>query len=308
MIELEIEPGEAGMRLDVVLVRRVPRMSRAKAREMVEAGAIRVNGRSPRKGLRLAPGDRVVLARAPAPSDFHARPDPRLPLAIVYEDAWIVVIDKPAGVPSHPLREHEVGTVASALVARYPETSGVGYRLREPGILHRLDTDTSGLLIAARDELTFATLRAALKEGRMDKRYLALVDGRVSAPRAIELAIAPHPRDSRRVVTLEAEQAMQLKGARAARTEIVSAEPSGVYTKVEVAASHATRHQVRAHLAAIGHPLVGDALYGGSALPGLSRHFLHASRIAFDHPHDGRAMAFRSPLPPELQSALDAAR
>lgn len=308
MIELEIEPDEAGLRLDVVLVRRVPGMSRAKAREMVETGAIRVNGRNPRKGLRLAPGDRVVLARAPAPSDFHARPDPRLALQIVHEDPWIVVLDKPAGVPSHPLREHEVGTVASALVARYPETSGVGYRLREPGILHRLDTDTSGLLLAARDELTFETLRAALKSGRIDKHYVALVDGRVTAPRTIELAIAPHPRDPRRVVTLEPDQASDVKGARAARTDVLRAEPIGVYTKVEVSAAHATRHQVRAHLAAIGHPLVGDALYGGSALPGLSRHFLHASRIALDHPHDGRAMRFTSPLPRELQSALDAAR
>lgn len=303
MIELDIEPAEAGLRLDVVLVRRVPGMSRSKARAMVEEGAIRVNGRSPRKGLRLAPGDHVTLARPPAPSDFHALPDPRLPLSIVHQDPWIVVVDKPAGVPSHPLREHEIGTVASALVARYPEMSGVGYRLREPGILHRLDTDTSGLLVAARDELTFETLRTSLKAGHIDKRYLALVDGRVEAPRAIDLPIAPHPRDPRRVVTIAG-----LKGARPARTEITKAEPIGVYTKIEVAAPHATRHQVRAHLAAIGHPLVGDALYGGSALPGLGRHFLHASRIVLLHPDDGRALRFGSALPPELQSALDHAR
>jgi 23S rRNA pseudouridine1911/1915/1917 synthase len=166
VIELDIEAGEAGLRLDVVLVRRVPGMSRAKAREMVEEGAIRVNGRSPRKGLRLTPGDHVVLARAPAPSDFHARPDPRTPLAIVHEDPWLVVVDKRAGVPSHPLREHELGTIAGALVARYPEMSGVGYRLREPGLLHRLDTDTSGLLMAARDELTFEALRDRLRGSR----------------------------------------------------------------------------------------------------------------------------------------------
>src|SRR5690606_28159645 len=161
---------------------------------------------------------------------------------------------------------------------------------------HRLDTDTSGLLLAARDELTFETLRAALKEGRIDKRYIALVDGRVSAPRTIDLAIAPHPRDPRRVVTLEPDQAERVKGARPALTEIVRAEPIGVYTKVEVAASHATRHQVRAHLAAIGHPLVGDALYGRSALPGLSRHFLLASRIGFDPPPAGCANPLPSPL------------
>lgn len=299
MIELEIETAEAGLRLDVVLVRRVPGMSRAKAREMVESGVIRVNGRNPRKGLRLAPGDRVILARAPAPSDFPATPDPRMPLVIVHEDPWIVVVDKPAGVPSHPLREHEIGTIASALVARFPEMSGVGYRLREPGILHRLDSDTSGVMLAARDEITFEKLRIALRSGRIDKRYTALVDGCIAAPRHIDLPIAPHPRDPRRVATTPG-----LKGARPAHSEITRVERVGAYTRIEVAASHATRHQVRAHLAAIGHPLAGDALYGGSSLPSLAHHFLHASRIELEHPDSGRALRFTSPLPPALELVL----
>lgn len=303
MIELEIETAEAGLRLDVVLVRRVPGMSRAKAREMVEEGVIRVNGRSPRKGLRLAPGDRVILARAPAPSDFPATPDPRMPLAIVHEDPWLVVVDKPAGVPSHPLRVHEIGTIASALVARFPEMSGVGYRLREPGILHRLDTDTSGLMVAARDEIAFESLRVALRAGRIDKRYVALVDGRIEAPRTIDLPIAPHPRDPRRVVTIDGT-----KGSRPAHTKITRVEAIGAYTRIEVAAAHATRHQIRAHLAAIGHPLAGDALYGGSSLPTLPRHFLHASSIELEHPDSGQSLCFRSPLPKELETALDRAR
>jgi 23S rRNA pseudouridine1911/1915/1917 synthase len=303
VIELEIEPSEEGLRLDVVLVRRVPGMSRAKAREMVEGGEIRVNGRCPRKGLRLAQGDHVVLSRAPAPTDFHAARDPQLPLRVVHEDPWIVVVDKPAGVPSHPLREHEVGTIAGALVARYPEMTGVGYRLREPGILHRLDTDTSGLLLAARDELTFETLRTALRSGQLEKRYVALVAGALEAGSTIELPIAPHPRDPRRVVAQEGA-----KGARPARTEILRAEPVGAFALVDVSAAHATRHQVRAHLAAIGHPLVGGTLYGGPSLPGLSRHFLHAARIALQHPHEGRSMCFEAPLPPELESALARAR
>jgi 23S rRNA pseudouridine1911/1915/1917 synthase len=119
----------------------------------------------------------------------------------------------------------------------------------------------------------------------------------------IDLPIAPHPRDPRRVVTIDG-----VKGARPARSEVLEARPIGVYTKVEVRATHATRHQVRAHLAAIGHPLVGDALYGGSALPGLARHFLHASRIQLEHPHDGAPMRVSSPLPRDLLAALDAAR
>jgi 23S rRNA pseudouridine1911/1915/1917 synthase len=299
LIELEVEVAEEGLRLDVVLVRRVPGMSRAKARELVEAGEIRVNGRSPRKGLRLAPGDRVVLSRAPSPSDFHARVDGTTPLEVVYEDAWLVVVDKPAGMPSHPLREHEVGTVANVLVHRYPEMSGVGYKLREPGILHRLDEGTSGLMLAARDEVTFERLRGMLRSGAIDKRYVALVDGHVQGPQLVELPIAPHPRDPRRVVTVPG-----VRGARDAYTEILKTERVGVYTKIEAKATHATRHQVRAHLAAIGHPLVGDALYGGSSLGGLERHFLHASKIVLEHPDSNAPMRWSSPLPSDLKSAL----
>lgn len=299
MIELDIEASEAGLRLDVVLVRRVPGMSRAKARAMVEAGEIHVNGRRPRKGLRLSAGDRVMLARPPTPTDFHALPDATTPLALLHEDDWIVAVDKPAGVPSHPLREREIGTIASALVARYPEMSGVGYRLREPGILHRLDTDTSGVLLAARDENTFQTLREALRNGEIDKRYSALVEGHLLEPTIVELPIAPHPRDPRRVCTVPGA-----RGARQSRTEVLSVEPIGVFTLVEVRASTATRHQVRAHMAALGHPLVGDPLYGGSVIPGLARHFLHASRITFAHPHDGRTMRLESPLPRELAALL----
>jgi 23S rRNA pseudouridine1911/1915/1917 synthase len=303
VIELFIEPDEAGLRLDVVLVRRVPGMSRAKAREMVASGDVRVNGRRARKGDRLAPGDRIVLARPPAPKDGPALPDPQLPLSVVYEDPWIVVVDKPAGVPSHPLREAETGTIASALVARYPEMAGVGYRLREPGLLHRLDTGTSGLMLAARDETTFHALRTALRNGQIDKRYIALVEGRVEAPRTIALPIASHPRDPRRVVIRDG-----VAGARPARTEILRADPIGVYTRIEVRATHATRHQVRAHLAAVGHPVVGDALYGGSAFAGLGRHFLHASHLVFEHPHLGTTLRLSSPLPRELLAVLEAAR
>ncbi len=303
MIELDVDLDEEGLRLDVVLVRRVPGMSRAKARAMVEAGDVRVNGRTPRKGLRLTPGDHVSLARAPAPTDFHALPDPRAPLAIVHEDPWLVVVDKPAGMPTHPLRPHELGTVASALVARYPEMSGVGYRLREPGILHRLDTDTSGLLVAVRDEVSFDKLRGDLRGGAIDKRYEALVDGHLDGSRVVDAPIAPHPRDPRRVSTLPG-----VRGAREARTEILRATPTGLYSRIEARAPHATRHQIRAHLASIGHPLVGDVLYGGSLLAPLRRHFLHATAVTLVHPRDGRDMQFRSPLSPDLVRALDAAR
>lgn len=298
-MELEVDESEHGLRLDVLLVRRVPDMTRKKAREMVEAGVITVNGKRPRKSYAVASGDRVTLSEAPSPSDFNARPDAELSLTIVHEDPWIVGVDKPAGVPSHPLHADEVGTVANALVARYPEMRGVGYSRREPGILHRLDTNTSGLMLATRDPKTFEALRKALSEGRIEKRYFALVVGRVDQRFVIDLPIAPHPRDPKRVQASD-----RVKGT-PARTEILHFEPHGDFTLVEVSAPHATRHQVRAHLAAIGHPLAGDVLYGGPEIVGLGRHFLHASHIELAHPVDeGRHVEWSSALPAELRRLL----
>jgi len=149
-LELGIDGQDEGARLDVVLVRRVDGMSRAKARRMVQDGLVRVNGRRVRKGTRLRAGDRVQLAELPRPTDFTPASAPDLPLSVVHEDPHVVIVDKPAGQPTHPLRPHERETLANALLARYPEMEGVGYALREPGILHRLDNDTSGLLVAAR--------------------------------------------------------------------------------------------------------------------------------------------------------------
>jgi 23S rRNA pseudouridine1911/1915/1917 synthase len=296
-LAFEIQADEEGLRLDVVLVRRVPAMSRKKARDMVEGGEVRVNDRPSRKGGRLTKGDRVTLARAPSRSEFAARPDASMALHVVHEDDHLVIVDKPAGVPSHPLREDEIGTVASALVARYPEMALVGYAAREPGILHRLDTDTSGLMMAARDEETFERLRADLRAMRIDKRYRALVEGEIS-PREIDRPISPMPGDSRRVRVGDHE------GARPAHTEIVAVRAYGRFHEIEVCARAATRHQIRVHLASIGRPLAGDVLYGGPVIPGLTRHFLHASEIRLVHPVSGGKMTWRSALPRELEDAI----
>ena len=297
VLSFEVQPDEQGLRLDVVLVRRVPAMSRKKARDMVEGGEVRLNDRPTRKGGRVNGGDRVTLSRAPSKSDFAAKPDPDLPLAIVHEDQNLVVVDKASGVPSHPLREDELGTVASALVHRYPEMALIGYTAREPGILHRLDTDTSGLMLAARDLATWEALRYDLRRGDIDKRYVALVHGEIS-PRAIDRPISPHPGDARRVRVGEHD------GARPARTEILAVRTHGAFSEIEVSARAATRHQIRAHLASIGHPLVGDALYGGPTLSGLSRHFLHASMIQLDHPTTGARRTWKSALPEDLALAI----
>lgn len=305
--QLQVDEADDGDRLDVVLVRRVPGMSRAKARRLIAEGHVRVDGRRVRKGQPVAAGARITLAALPAPSDFPAAPDPDLPLCVVHEDPRLVVVDKEAGVPSHPLRPDERGTVAGALVARYPEMASVGHARREPGLVHRLDNDTSGLLLAARDAAAFTFLTEALAAGRFDKRYLALCAGRLGAPRRIDFPLASR-RGSRRVVACTDPAEADRLRARRAETEVLEATPAGPsFTLATMRARSASRHQIRAHLAALGHPLVGDALYGGPPAPGLHRHFLHASHLAFPHPDGGR-LEVASPLPADLEGIVRRAK
>ncbi|MCA9530320.1 MAG: RluA family pseudouridine synthase [Myxococcales bacterium] len=305
---LDVGVEGAGARVDRWLAERLPALSRARAKRLAEEGLVRVNGRRVRKSHRLEAGDVVVLEVALDALDARAVPDPDLPLSVLLEDADLVVVDKAAGVPSHPLRAGERGTVANALLARYPEMAGVGYSDREPGLVHRLDVDTSGALLAARGAEAFERLRAALRAGRVDKRYVALVEGVVVAPRVVDVPIANRPGDQGRVRVCEDARDAERLHARAAMTEVLATTQVGAGSLVEVRAHTATRHQVRAHLAALGHPLVGDVAYGGPVLPGLARHFLHASVIAFEHPRTGAAIEVRAPMPAELAAALDRLR
>jgi 23S rRNA pseudouridine1911/1915/1917 synthase len=295
----EIMAGEQseGQRLDRFVCQQRPSLGRAAARRLIDAGQVRINGRRAAAGQRLCAGDRVALASVPASA--AAVPDSSLPLAVVYEDAWLVVVDKPAGVPAHPLRAGERGTIASALLARYPELATIGYSAREPGIVHRLDTHTSGLMLAARDAQTFAALRAQLERGAIDKRYLALCAGQPEAPAVHEAWLSA--RGKRATVRLS-----PFAGAQPVQTELLQTSPIDSASLVGVRVSRARRHQIRAHLAALGHPIAGDALYGGAALPGLERHFLHASELHLQHPHSGETLALCAPLPAELQALLDA--
>ena len=274
--ELEIEEGDAGQRVDVVLARRVPGLSRVRAKRLIEKGVVRVGGRRVKKSYTVSVGDRVTLESLPGPVDFYAAPDPDLSLDVLVENAGYVVVAKPAGVPSHPLKEGEVGTLAGALVAHYPEMRDVGYSKREPGILHRLDNDTSGVMLAARDQATFDALRQQLQAGEIEKRYLARCQGIVPAPMIIDTPIANDPRDSRRVRACTDPREIKRLGAQPATTEILTSTPAEHGSLIEVRANHARRHQIRVHLASIGHPLLGDPLYGG---PSPGRHLLHAVSV-----------------------------
>jgi 23S rRNA pseudouridine1911/1915/1917 synthase len=293
--EITVAAEFEGERIDRFLRHAGRAGSRKALAEQLEGGAIRVNGVRMKKGHRLRAGD---VISGPPSHEGGALPDPDQPLEVLFEDAAVVVVNKPAGVPSHPLRPDERGTVASGLVARFPEMAGVGYRPLEPGILHRLDTETSGVLLAARSATAFRALSLAHKRGEIDKRYLALCSGRLQAPQLVRAYLAA---DRRRVRVTDDF----IEGAKPIETEIVRAEAHGELSLVEVRVPFAARHQVRAQLAALGHPLAGDTLYGGPALEGLGRHFLHASEIEFPHPTSGERIRVKAELPVDLRTALE---
>lgn len=294
--EFVVSDEETGERVDVFLRRHVPDMSRAKAKTLAADGAVRIDGRRSRKGTRVQVGQTVTLDSAPPPKEFQALANADLPLSVVQEHADWVVVDKPAGMAMHPLRPEENDTLCNALVARYPEMAEVGYATREPGILHRLDNETSGLVLAARNAEAFAALRETLTSNGIDKRYAALVAGEVVAPKTIDTPLAHDPSDKRKIKACFDEREVERLGARPALTEVLSSETKGEYSLVEVLASSARRHQVRVHLAAFGHPLVGDALYGGPE--GSPRHLLHASMLAFEY--GGERFEVRSKLPTDF--------
>ncbi len=298
---ISVGEADAGKRLDQVVRRLLPGRSRAALADAVAAGQVRVNGRRASKGLVLQAGDLLELELLEQSLGGGPAPDPTLPLPVLYEDAFLVVVDKPAGVPSAALRTGELGTVASALLAHYPEMAKVGYRPLEPGLLHRLDTSTSGVLLAARDADTFAALRLAHERREIDKTYVALCVGRVQAPQTLRAFLRA---DQRRVRV----QSEPVAGARAVQLELVSSEPAGTWSLVQVRVPFAARHQVRAQLSAIGHPIAGDTLYGGPSLPELRRHFLHAAELRLRHPKTGQALQVRAPLPAELQWAITRAQ
>jgi 23S rRNA pseudouridine1911/1915/1917 synthase len=299
--ERVVEAGAPPERLDKV-VARLFGVTRGRAMDWIAEGRVRIDGKRAPKGAPAPPGARISVQMPP--SDQPA-PQPELPIRIVHADAHLIVADKPAGMPSHPLKPGEKGTAANALVGRFPELAQVGPAPREGGLVHRLDTDTSGLLLAARTDAAHALLRAQFTARTVEKGYLALVAGELHAGGEIALPLAHDPQDSRKMRAASDTEYAELHGARPAVTRFEPLERRGGLTLLEVEIETGVMHQIRAHLAFIGHPLAGDLLYGGPDLPGLARHFLHAAQLSFAHP-DGTRPRFESPLPPELSAALAA--
>jgi 23S rRNA pseudouridine1911/1915/1917 synthase len=224
---------------------------------------------------------------------------PELPLSVLHSDDALVFVDKPAGAPSHPLQPGERGTVVNALIARFPECAEASEDPREGGLCHRLDTQTSGVLLAARERSVWQRMRDAFSAREIDKRYWAVVSGPIADEGEIELPLRHHPRHPDRV-----EPAADGVGAREAFTTFRVLERSGEFALVEARILTGVLHQVRAHLASIGAPLVGDVQYGGPALPGLERFLLHARSLALQHPVTGQRVQVEAPVPGDFDSAL----
>jgi 23S rRNA pseudouridine1911/1915/1917 synthase len=290
----EVVADVAAERLDVA-VARLCGLSRPQAHRLIAEGLVSADGR-----VRVKPGDRLLggerlTVRVPAPVAADPQPE-AIPLSIVYEDEHLIVVDKPAGMPVHPGPGHSGHTLVNALLAHCPDLPGIG-GVQRPGIVHRLDKDTSGLIVAAKTEGAHHGLTRQLAERRMHKTYLTLVDGKLQPDEAlIDAPIGRDPNNRKR---------MLVNGAapRDAQTSFRVRERRRGYTYLEASPITGRTHQIRVHLASLGHPVVGDAVYGRPTRL-VARQFLHAWRLTLHHPVDGRELSFEAPLAKDLEAAL----
>jgi 23S rRNA pseudouridine1911/1915/1917 synthase len=298
-----VEPEQDGLRLDHFLSALLPDHSRSQIQRLIKEG--RVTGPGPSKpGTAVRAGQAFDIdIPAPAPASPAAE---ALPLRILHEDADVVVLDKPAGMVVHPAAGHSGGTLVNALLHHVKDLSGIGGELR-PGIVHRLDRGTSGVMVVAKHDRAHQELSRQFADREVEKEYIALVWGVVQPGRRIDAPIGRDP-DHRQKMSTRARR------ARSAVTRVTFARHLKGVTLVKVAIATGRTHQIRVHLSAIGHPVVGDTTYGGvhrrvlsnlRAVQRLERPFLHAARLVFTHPADGRRMEFESPLPEDLQHVLD---
>ena len=305
---LTIGEEAAGARLDSFLASGILQISRTRIQRAIEDGDILVNERASKPGYRLRPGDRIEIDLT-EPPPVALVPEP-LPINIVYEDDDLIVVDKPAGMIVHPGAGVESGTLANALVYHFNTLSDVAGRIR-PGIVHRIDKETSGLLVVAKNDSAHERLSDQFRDRRVFKMYLALVYGRVSESRGeIEARIGRSPHNRTRMSVLRGG------AGRAAHTIFEVAERYNEFTLLKVQIKTGRTHQIRVHLAHTGHPVAGDSTYGGgrensirNALVkretiALGRQFLHSAQLGFNHPRTGKPLEFVSQLPPELARFL----
>jgi len=305
VFECAVNAESAGQRLDRFLVSVLADHSRSQIQKLIADGRVRVDAREARPNLAVHAGDRVVVELPEAaPTSVLAE---ATPLEILYQDGDVVVVNKPPGMVVHPGAGHASGTLVNALLHHISDLSGIGGELR-PGIVHRLDRGTSGVMVVAKNDAAHQDLSRQFHDREVEKEYIALVWGVVQAGRRIDAAIGRDPVNRQKM-------SARSRRAREAVTRITKAFHLPGLTLCQVAIHTGRTHQIRVHLSAIGHPIVGDALYGGvhRRVPGdiravthLQRPFLHAERLAFKHPRDGRRMEFTASLSADLQEVLEA--
>ncbi|HVT27526.1 MAG TPA: RluA family pseudouridine synthase [Lacipirellulaceae bacterium] len=323
---LTVAPEQAGLRLDVFLAQQFPAFSRAFVRRAIDAGHVRVDGTACKPSLRLREGSLVVVDQIEVPREGPAPQE--IPLSILYEDDAIVVVDKPAGMIVHPAKGHWEGTLASALAHHFGPLSSRGGPTR-PGIVHRLDRDTTGVIVVAKNDRAHDALAAQFKSRTVEKEYLAIVVGMLDRDRdVVDEPIGPHPTQREKKAIRRSHP-----DARPAVTVYEVVERFDGFALVRARPKTGRTHQIRIHLAHIGCPVLCDRLYGGRAKitelelipkgkigqdistmdmetdhPILERQALHAHRLAFLHPTTGERMQFEAPLPPDIENTLAALR
>ena len=285
----------SGERLDRQLLRLYPWLDRATAQELIDKGQIRVNDRPAKKGAKLAAGDALDCRDIPEPADLRLQPNPGLPLAILFEDNCVLALDKPAGQPTHPLRFTETDTLANALVARFPALADIGENRLFPALLHRLDTQTSGLVLAAKTPAAYANLRAQFRRFTVKKHYTALVHGCVEKPGRLDAPLTHQTRTPCQMAVVRNPGKVPKNDCFAAQTAWVPLETGREFSLLDVTIYTGVTHQIRCHLAAAGHPIAGDALYGSTLV--APRHWLHAVRLIATHPATGKSLDVACPLP-----------
>lgn len=322
-MEFDIEPVHAGQRLDAFLAsRRDLGLSRSHVQKLIADGLVTVDGEVTKAGYRLEPGE-TVLVKVPFPEPLAAEPEP-IPLDIIYEDEHLVVLNKPRGLVVHPAPGHLHGTLVNALLAHCDHLSGIGGVCR-PGIVHRLDRDTSGVMVAAKTDLAHQSLAKQIKDRTAHRRYLALVHGDVAAGEGtVETRIGRDPADRKKMAVLR-------EGGREAVTHYRVLERFTDFTLVECALRTGRTHQIRVHMAHLGHPVAGDPVYGPrrpkrfrremaramaveseepypEAVESLEGQALHAYRLSFRHPASGESLEFLAPMPADMERAVNELR
>ena len=307
-----VTESEAGQRLDTVIVARLSTISRSRASRLIHSGHITVNGLIKKPGYLIKPGD-FVQSEIPSPEPIKCKPE-AIPLSILHEDRDIIVLNKAPGLVVHPGAGHNSRTLVNALLSHCPDLEGIGGSIR-PGIVHRLDKDTSGTLVVAKNDMAHQSLSRQFKMREVRKIYLALVYGEVKqASGVIDFPIGRHPTDRKKM-------SIQSRRSRPTETRWEVREVFPGVTLLEIDLRTGRTHQVRVHCAAIDHPVVGDATYGGKrrwkdlaqgpiqdVLRAIRRQMLHAWQLSFVHPRTGQSMIFKSPLPEDMASVLDSLR